>query len=42
MVAVVYRVYGIVAECAYAEGAFSEYVDLWRVYVEFQGHCDVL
>jgi len=33
-------VYGVVAERVYVEGAIREDLDLWRVFVEVEGHRD--
>ena len=33
-------VYGLVAECVNVEGAIREDLDLWRVFVEVEGHRD--
>jgi hypothetical protein len=40
MVDVAEWVYGVVAECDNVEGAIREYLDLWKVFVEVDGHLD--
>jgi hypothetical protein len=40
MVGVSEWVYDVVTECVYVEGAIREGLDLWRVFVEVEGHRD--
>jgi hypothetical protein len=40
MTGVAKRVYGVVAECVYADAAIREDLGLWRVFMEIEGHRD--
>ena len=40
MVGIAEWVYGVVAECVYAEGTVFEDPDLWGVFVEVEGYRD--
>jgi hypothetical protein len=40
MVGIIEWVYGIIAKCVYVEGIVREDLDVWRFFLEFEGHSD--